>query len=292
MKDIELPPLPEPTALGMDFDKGWDGVRAYGYTEEDMASYARAAVEAERAQRLPDGWKLVPVEPTPKMLVALWEHRERMRGRGENAIAREGYSALLASTPAPAQRGPSQIKAEHKTVTPSGTVVTRLELTDKAKESLRANVTHIPGIAKHQEPPQQERKPMTNAPTEVEKLMDAAGLCRRCAEPTDTRGVKDVLAERQRQIKSEGYSPESDDAYWQNDLVKAAVCYAWPMYPMREGVGEDPHDQRKWAPDLWPWEARHWKPKDRRSNLVRAGALILAEIERLDRVERHHGIKE
>ena len=34
---------------------------------------------------------------------------------------------------------------------------------------------------------------------------------------------------------------------------------------------------------LWPWAAEWWKPKDCRRNLVRAGALILAEIERLDR---------
>lgn len=206
---------------------------------------ARAAVEADRAQRVPDGFRMVSVEMLTRWRDAFAEELGAWDIDPPIHHVQVGFdetSALLASTPAPAQ---------------------------------------------------QERKPMTNAPTEVEKLMDAAGLCRRCAEPTDTRGVKDVLAERQRQIKSEGYSPESDDAYWQNDLVKAAVCYAWPMYPMREGVGEDPHDQRKWAPDLWPWEARHWKPKDRRSNLVRAGALILAEIERLDRAaERHHGIKE
>lgn len=43
----KLPPLPEPTALGMDFDKGWDGIRAYGYTEDDMQAYAIAAIEAQ-----------------------------------------------------------------------------------------------------------------------------------------------------------------------------------------------------------------------------------------------------
>jgi hypothetical protein len=34
---------------------------------------------------------------------------------------------------------------------------------------------------------------------------------------------------------------------------------------------------------LWPWSVQWWKPKDRRRDLVRAGALIVAEIERLDR---------
>jgi len=48
-------------------------------------------------------WKLVPVEPTPGMLYALWQHREAMRGQSENKIARASYDALLAaSPPAPA----------------------------------------------------------------------------------------------------------------------------------------------------------------------------------------------
>lgn len=33
----------------------------------------------------------------------------------------------------------------------------------------------------------------------------------------------------------------------------------------------------------WPWPSKWWKPKSQRRDLVRAGALILAEIERLDR---------
>lgn len=44
-----LPPLPEPEALGMCFERGWDGERAYGYTEEHMHAYARAAQAAFRA---------------------------------------------------------------------------------------------------------------------------------------------------------------------------------------------------------------------------------------------------
>lgn len=36
-------------------------------------------------------------------------------------------------------------------------------------------------------------------------------------------------------------------------------------------------------PRNWPWHRVWWKPSTRRRNLVKAGALILAEIERLDR---------
>ena len=35
---------------------------------------------------------------------------------------------------------------------------------------------------------------------------------------------------------------------------------------------------------IWPWARRFWNPKDKRRDLVRAGALIIAEIERLDRL--------
>ena len=50
----KFPPLPEPEALGMDFDKGWDGVRAYGFTAEQMRARDleiwRMAMEAAAAE--------------------------------------------------------------------------------------------------------------------------------------------------------------------------------------------------------------------------------------------------
>jgi hypothetical protein len=43
-------------------------------------------------------------------------------------------------------------------------------------------------------------------------------------------------------------------------------------------------NHEKGVPMGWPWDATWWKPKDRRSNLIRAGALMLAEKERLGRI--------
>ncbi|NPW56957.1 hypothetical protein HPR97_34090, partial [Pseudomonas aeruginosa] len=40
---------------------------------------------------------------------------------------------------------------------------------------------------------------------------------------------------------------------------------------------------------FWPWDEEWWKPKSARENLVRAGALVLAEIERLDRSATEQG---
>ena len=90
-----------------------------------------------------------------------------------------------------------------------------------------------------------------------------------------THAARDVLAERQRQIEVEGWTPENDDAHQSGDIADAAACYAMTSPRMR-GDGSAPFD--------WPWGGGWWKPADRRRNLVKAGALILAEIERLDRV--------
>jgi hypothetical protein len=88
-----------------------------------------------------------------------------------------------------------------------------------------------------------------------------------------TDALRDVAAERQRQIEREGWTPEHDDQHNGGELSEAAICYL--QGNERWGYG-NPHQR-------WPWERAYWKPKDRRSNLVRAGALILAEIERFDR---------
>lgn len=84
------------------------------------------------------------------------------------------------------------------------------------------------------------------------------------------RANSDVLAERERQKAVEGWTPEHDDAHASKELAHAAACYA---------IGSRLYN----GIDFWPWDDKDWKPKDRRSNLIRAAALILAEIERLDR---------
>ncbi|SMO79418.1 hypothetical protein [Paracoccus laeviglucosivorans] len=87
-----------------------------------------------------------------------------------------------------------------------------------------------------------------------------------------TDAARDVLAERQRQISAEGWTPEHDDAHWREEMALAAACYAIGNSSV---IGS--------APPKWPWADAWWKPTTPRRNLVKAGALILAEIERLDR---------
>ncbi|MEB1023137.1 hypothetical protein VC940_22780 [Citrobacter freundii] len=89
-----------------------------------------------------------------------------------------------------------------------------------------------------------------------------------------TTASRDVLAERQRQISMEGWKLEHDDEHCNGELAMAAVCYINETGTVNRNGG------KPWG---WPWDASWWKPKNRRRNLVKAGALILAEIERLDR---------
>lgn len=98
-----------------------------------------------------------------------------------------------------------------------------------------------------------------------------------------SQAALDVLAERRRQIEALGWTVNHDDQHADGELAKAAATYAWAssVHPAIRELGEwgGTANYRR----LWPWHDKWWKPKDRRSDLVKAGALILAEIERLDR---------
>lgn len=131
------------------------------------------------------GWKLVPVEPTPEMLLAL-------KGAGQGG--RERWAAMLSAAP-PA--------------------------------------------------------------------------------PQLTQAVRDVLAERQRHVTEEGWTPEHDDEHTTGGMAFAAAAYAVHS-----------HAGPTMSQPLWRWTgwaAKWFKPKSARQDLVRACALCLAELERLDR---------
>ncbi|RUU99430.1 ead/Ea22-like family protein [Mesorhizobium sp. M6A.T.Cr.TU.017.01.1.1] len=93
-----------------------------------------------------------------------------------------------------------------------------------------------------------------------------------------TAAVRDVLAERRRQVEGEGWTPEHDDAHANGELANAAACYALGATVSKLKWGH------KSPPAIWPWRKSWWKIEGgARRMLVKAGALIIAEIERLDR---------
>ncbi|MDD8319140.1 hypothetical protein LAW57_03570 [Escherichia coli] len=86
--------------------------------------------------------------------------------------------------------------------------------------------------------------------------------------------ILDVIAERQRQKAVEGWTSEHDDKYGKSQLLWASSCYVLnAIHPFNR------------IPFGWPWTPEWWKPTNPRRDMVKAGALILAEIERIDRQE-------
>lgn len=103
--------------------------------------------------------------------------------------------------------------------------------------------------------------------------------------PEISRACADVLAEQRRQIEADGWTPERDDSHALGELGLAAALYALP-YDARVGgeplIEQAAHIHLDMALEI----ACGWtiKPEtDPRKRLVKAGALILAEIERFDR---------
>lgn len=101
-----------------------------------------------------------------------------------------------------------------------------------------------------------------------------------------TTGADLIAAERQRQIEEEGWTARADDQYGHAELTRAALSYAETaceqISPHFGGLAPDHLDL--YTRTDWPWLSDWWKPSDDPiRNLVKAGALIAAEIDRLAR---------
>ena len=108
-----------------------------------------------------------------------------------------------------------------------------------------------------------------------------------------------IREERWRQVYEEGRDSGCDAEYRNDQLACAAACYAMPHDIRVSAIA----GAQKAVPALWPWDAKWWKPgfepplRDRGHRpspprgdeqlvgrireLVKAGALIAAEIDRL-----------
>lgn len=100
-------------------------------------------------------------------------------------------------------------------------------------------------------------------------------------QPGERCAIDEIAAERRRQIEAEGWTPEHDDQHDDGELAIASACYATAASWPDKSRASDGLLSGK--PPFWPWDACWWKPTSRRRDLIKAGALIVAEIERLDR---------
>ena len=93
-------------------------------------------------------------------------------------------------------------------------------------------------------------------------------------------GTAAVIAERNRQQTVECWSAEHDAGHERGVLAKAGAIYAlWANIDHSSRVSGPP----RVPPAGLLWEREWWKPADFRRNLIKAAALILAEIDKFDR---------
>jgi hypothetical protein len=101
-------------------------------------------------------------------------------------------------------------------------------------------------------------------------------------------GAELIAQERQRQIDVEGWTAEHDDKHAAGQMADAAKGYLLAAVLRERGTSMD--DRRIALAPGWPWEIGDWKPSTSPiRNLVKAGALIAAEIDRLQRAAAPRG---
>lgn len=106
-----------------------------------------------------------------------------------------------------------------------------------------------------------------------------------------SQAAHDAIDERLRQQDKEGWTTEHDDQHTDGSLAMVAAVYAVPDRLLVEDIAEYENGKKSYQfSDPWPaswgdgWDKRGIADECRL--LVMSGSLILAEIERLDRVAK------
>lgn len=110
-----------------------------------------------------------------------------------------------------------------------------------------------------------------------------------------SHGLQCIANERRRQIEIEGFVADHDDKYVGAHMAFAAMCYLLPFtqHEIARVIPTPTNAPLTFLGAFWPWApgsfkqaARHRKATtdDRIRDLTKAGALIAAEIDRLQRI--------
>jgi len=229
-------------------------------------------------------WKLVPVEPTETMVIngfesepdecftdeEVWEQYQEMSGCQQAAFrAKLCWAAMLSSAPVAPEGAKPVMKLEaEKLLGGHGEYALSFVRTGWLDECRMTGGEFL--LYTH--PDTGEVARLTAERDALQQRLNAAD--QRIDELTGaaSRAAADIITERQRQITAEGHKPDRDDCYSFGELALAAAGYAASAGGARS-IGRQ----------LFRWDNVHWKPSTPRRDLVKAGALILAEIERIDR---------
>lgn len=107
--------------------------------------------------------------------------------------------------------------------------------------------------------------------------------------PPKPTGAQLISIERERQMSEEGWDAQHDAKQLKAELAQAAICYAADTAAQYETPNWR-DELRSLAIHFWPWDKQWWKPTPNNPirQLTKAGALIAAEIDRLQRASSHH----
>ena len=101
-------------------------------------------------------------------------------------------------------------------------------------------------------------------------------------------GAELIMQERHRQVRAEGWTESHDKQHNIGELAEAGAGYALSIVAeikidQTGAVGDRDYRMRSCSPNGWPWGFEWWKPTpdDFVRQLTKAGALIAAEIDRL-----------
>ncbi|HFX1391514.1 TPA: hypothetical protein ACRNLD_002356 [Pseudomonas aeruginosa] len=212
-----------------------------------------AAAPGNSAQHSgPEGWKLVPIEPLLNMMSDK-DHDTRI-------TAERQLLSILADVP-----GNS---AQHSV--PEGWRIER-----SAERIVVMNMKNGAGYAA-------ARDGESGIAESVLYLL-AADLLAAAPGMEVPQAWLDVQAERRRQVEAEGWTPEHDDEHACDEIAAFACFYAMPPAARDWDTSSTGYGDTLGEAIL----PEGWEPKtgDRRREMVKACALTLAEIERLDRAD-------
>ncbi len=98
------------------------------------------------------------------------------------------------------------------------------------------------------------------------------------------KGIELIAEERKRQIEKEGFDAKHDFSHLPDELATAAAVYALPehlrLFYNTYALGNEKMGVK---PLWWPFDPEWFKPSpnDRKRELIKAGALIAAELDRI-----------
>ena len=120
---------------------------------------------------------------------------------------------------------------------------------------------------------------------ELQDALDVVGKAKEnlhsALERQNATGAGQITTERERQVWDEGWTNEHDDKYTEGQMAVAGGCYAY--HSTEPYLGCQQQYRNTLPPPDWPWDAKWWKPISPSRDLIRAGALMAAEVDRRKR---------